>query len=62
VRVDVENMDNGSAVKALWALSAPEPKKRLKWPDARVGGVVERLPKTGPKGAVFCRLSTGTET
>jgi hypothetical protein len=25
-------------------------------------GVVERVPKTGPKGAVFCRLFTGTET
>jgi hypothetical protein len=23
---------------------------------------VERVPKTGPKGAVFCRLFTGTET
>jgi hypothetical protein len=38
-------------------LGALEPKKGLKlWrPDARVGGVVERVPKTAPpKGAVFC--------
>src|SRR5438045_8804893 len=26
-----------SAMEALWALGAPEPKKRLKRPDARVG-------------------------
>ena len=25
-------------------------------------GVVERVPKTAPKGAVFCRLTAGTET
>jgi hypothetical protein len=24
--------------------------------------VVERVPKTAPKGVVFCRLFTGTET
>jgi hypothetical protein len=27
MRVDVENVNNGSAVEALWALGAPEPKK-----------------------------------
>jgi hypothetical protein len=37
VRVDVENVSNGSAVEALWALGAPGPKKGLKRPDARVG-------------------------
>ena len=59
--MDLENVSNGSAVEALWALGALEPKKKLKRPDGRVG-VVERLPKTAPKGAVFCRLFTGTET
>jgi hypothetical protein len=52
--VDLGNVSNGSAVEALWALGALEPKKRLKqagW------GVVERLPKTAPKDAVFCPFS-----
>jgi hypothetical protein len=43
VRVDV------STVEALWALGAPEPKKRLKRPDVRVGlwwkGCRRQLPK-----------------
>jgi hypothetical protein len=60
VRVDGENVSNGSAVEALWALGASGPKKRLKRPDAAGWGVVERVPKTAPKGAVFCRFFTGT--
>jgi hypothetical protein len=36
VRVDLENVSNGSAVEALWALGAPEP-KRLKRPDGGLG-------------------------
>ena len=39
MRVDVENVSNGSAVEALWALGAPEPKKRLKRPDGGLGSV-----------------------
>ena len=54
MRVDVENMSNGSAVEALWALGAPEPKKRLKRPDARVGvwwkGCRKQLPKASYGG------------
>jgi hypothetical protein len=37
VRVDVENVSNGSAVEALWALGALEPKKWLKRPDGGLG-------------------------
>jgi hypothetical protein len=29
------DVSNGSAVEALWALGAPEPKERLKRPDAQ---------------------------
>ena len=46
MRVDLENVSNGSAVEALWALGALKPKKKVK-----------AVPKTAPKGAVFCRLS-----
>jgi hypothetical protein len=59
VRVDVEQQ---SALEALWALGALEPKKGLKRPDARVWGVVEREPKTAPKRRRFLPLFTGTET
>jgi hypothetical protein len=49
VRVNLENVSNGSAVEALWALNALEPKKRLKRPDGRVGvwwkGCRKQLPK-----------------
>jgi hypothetical protein len=50
-----------SALEALWALGAPEPKKRLKRPDGGLdcGG---KGAENSPKGAVFCRLTTGTET
>jgi hypothetical protein len=49
-------------VEALWALGAPEPKKKVKAARRAGWGVVERVSKTAPKGAVFCRLFTGTET
>jgi hypothetical protein len=62
VRVDLENVSNCSAVEALWALGAPEPKKKVKAARRAGWGVVERVSKTAPKGAVFCRLFTGTET
>jgi hypothetical protein len=45
-----------------WVLGALEPKKGLKRPRRAGLGVVERVPKTAPKGAVFCHLFTGTET
>jgi hypothetical protein len=50
VRVDVENVSNGSTVEALWALGALEPKKRLKRPD---GGLGVMVPKTAPPKAPF---------
>jgi hypothetical protein len=53
VRVDVENMSNGSTVEALWALSALEPKKRLKRPDLRVGLWWKGCRKQPPRGARF---------
>jgi hypothetical protein len=58
VRVDVENVSNGfcgGGSLSLWALGVLEP-GRAGW------GVVERVPKTAPKGVVFCHLTTGTET
>jgi hypothetical protein len=62
-RVDVENVSHQkSVVEALWALGAPGPKKRLKRSRRAGWGVVERVLKTAPKGVVFCRLFTGTET
>jgi hypothetical protein len=59
VRVDLENVSNGSAVEALWALGALEPKKRLKRPDGRVGvwwkGCRKQLPKA-PFSAAFSQV------
>ena len=55
---DLENVSNGSVVEALWAFGPPEPKKRLS--SQTVGSsVVERVPKTAPKGVVFCHLFRG---
>jgi hypothetical protein len=52
VRVDVENVSNGSTVEALWALGALEPKKRLKRPDGGLGfggkGAENTPPPQGP--------------
>jgi hypothetical protein len=59
VRVEVENVSNGSVVEALWALGAPGPKKRLERPERAGWGAVERDPKTASKGAAFCRFFTG---
>jgi hypothetical protein len=60
VRVDVENVSNGSTVEALWALGALEPKKRLKRPDVRVGvwwkGCRKQPPKA-PFSATFSQVS-----
>jgi hypothetical protein len=56
VRVDVENVSNGYAVEALWAL---EPKKRLKRPDGGLGCGGKGAENSLPKAPVFC---TGTET
>ena len=59
MRVDVENVSNGSTVEALWALGALEPKKRLKRPDVRVGvwwkGCRKQPPKA-PFSATFSQV------
>jgi hypothetical protein len=63
VRVDLENVSNGSAVEALWALGALEPKKWVKRPDVRVGvwwkGCRKQLPK---RRFLPPFTTTGTET
>jgi hypothetical protein len=51
-----------SAVEALWALGAPEPKKRVKAARRRVRVWWKGCRNQLPKGVVFCRLFTGTET
>jgi hypothetical protein len=53
VRVDVENVSKRSALEALWALGALEPKKRLKRPDARVGLWWKGVSKTALQGRHF---------
>ena len=62
MRVDVENVSNGSAVEALWALGAPEPKKRLKRPDGGLGCGGRGAENSSLEGVVFCHLFTDTET
>jgi hypothetical protein len=63
VRVDVENVSNKSLRWRLSGRLAPsEPKKRFKAARRAGLGAVERVLKTAPKGAVFCRYFTGTET
>ena len=57
MRVDIENVNNGFAVEALWALSAPEPKKRLKRPDARVWGRWKGYRKQVPKAPFSAAFS-----
>jgi hypothetical protein len=51
--VDVENGAKACA-EDLWVLGAPEPKKRPKRPDARVGSS-GKAPKTAP-GPPFFRV------
>jgi hypothetical protein len=58
VRVNVENVSNGSMVEALWALGALEPKAARR----RVGVWWKGCRKQTPKGTVFCHLFTDTET
>jgi hypothetical protein len=63
VRVDVENVNNGSIWRlsgrlARWSLK----KGYLKRQDVRVGVWWKGCRKQPPKGAIFCHLFTGTET
>ena len=51
MRVDVENVNNDSA------LGAPEPIKRLKRPDARVGGGWKGCRKHFPKAPFSAAFS-----
>ena len=47
--VDIENVSNSSAEEALWALGAPEPKKRLKRPGGGLGSGGKGAEKQPPK-------------
>jgi hypothetical protein len=62
VRVDVRKREQRSALEALWALGALEPKKKVKAARRRVGLWWKGCRKKPPRAAVFCHLTTGTET
>jgi hypothetical protein len=48
-----------SALEALWALGALEPKKWLKLSDGGLGSGAKVAEKQAPRAAVFCHLFTG---
>jgi hypothetical protein len=53
VRVDVEKREHQSALEALWALGALEPKKRLSGQTRGLGLWWKGCRKLAPRAAVF---------
>ena len=57
MRADVENVSNGSAVEALWALGALEPKNGLSGQTRGLGGGGKGAENSPPKAPFSATLS-----